>query len=213
MYVAAAATAKRIPAVEIEPPWRTSTMSAKAAEGERQRQPDPPPHRLMEDIARPKRDEERGEVLDEQRDPDREPVDRQEVEPLHEREPAHPEHEQERQLLQGHLQPPRPGDGEYQHQPEERPGRPDLGQPERRDARVEDHLRDGAVDGPEDSRGRSHGVSELRAPVCRRLDVEVCLAHGTRPGYGSDRDGRSRARWGRGFRSRAATRAARAAAG
>jgi hypothetical protein len=37
---------------------------------------------------RPQRHEERREVLEEERDPDREPVDRDEVEPLHEREPA-----------------------------------------------------------------------------------------------------------------------------
>ena len=40
---------------------------------------------------RPERDEERREVLDQERDADREPVDREEVEPLHEREPADPE--------------------------------------------------------------------------------------------------------------------------
>ena len=45
----------------------------------------------MEDVPRPERDEQRAEVLDQERDPDGEPVDREEVEPLHEREPADPE--------------------------------------------------------------------------------------------------------------------------
>ena len=43
---------------------------------------------LVAERARPDRDEQRPEVLDEQRDPDREPVDREEVEELHERDAA-----------------------------------------------------------------------------------------------------------------------------
>ena len=79
-------------------------------EGERQREPDPATDRLLEDVARPEGDEERREILDEERDPDREPVDREEVEPLHEREPADPEEGEERQLAGAHAQPRRARD-------------------------------------------------------------------------------------------------------
>ena len=76
-----------------------------AGERQRKRDPDPAAHVLVEDVARPERDEQRAEVLDQQRDPDREPVDREEVEPLHEREPADPEDGEERQLATRCLEP------------------------------------------------------------------------------------------------------------
>ena len=64
---------------------------AEARQRERERQPDTPPHMRVLHEPRPQGDEERREVLDQQGDPDREPVDRQEVEELHEREAAHSE--------------------------------------------------------------------------------------------------------------------------
>ena len=90
-------SAKAMPAVESVPPPTEVDDHREADERQRERDPDPAAHGLVEDVARPERDE-RGEVLDQQRDPDREPVDREEVEPLHEREPADPEHGEERQL-------------------------------------------------------------------------------------------------------------------
>ena len=53
-----------------------------------ERNPDPPSHVLAVHEARPERDEERSDELDHERDPDRDAVDREEVGPLHERQPA-----------------------------------------------------------------------------------------------------------------------------
>ena len=53
---------------------------------------------LVDDEARPERDEQRREVLDQERDPDLEPVDRQEVEELDERDARDPEDGEEEQL-------------------------------------------------------------------------------------------------------------------
>jgi hypothetical protein len=68
------------------------------AEREDQRCPDPSSDRLLEDEPCPERDQHRGDVLDQQRDTDLEPVDRDEVEELHEREAGDAEEEEERQL-------------------------------------------------------------------------------------------------------------------
>ena len=57
-----------------------------AAEHEREGGPDAPAHRLVPGEPCPQRDQHRRRELEEQPDPDRQPVDRDEVEPLHERE-------------------------------------------------------------------------------------------------------------------------------
>jgi hypothetical protein len=55
-----------------------------AGESERSRDPDPPPHVPPEREPHPECDQQRRQVLDQQGDPDREALDREEVEPLHE---------------------------------------------------------------------------------------------------------------------------------
>ena len=67
-------------------------------EGEAERQPDASPHALVQDVPRPERDEQRREVLDQQRDAHRQPVDREEIEPLHERDAGDAEDGEEQEL-------------------------------------------------------------------------------------------------------------------
>ena len=71
--------------------------------------PDALPDGLVVDEARPECDEDRADELDQQGDPDLEPVDREEVRPLHEREPADAEREQQRQVLDPDAQCPPAG--------------------------------------------------------------------------------------------------------
>ena len=72
-----------MPAVESDvPPPNTSTIRPRRISAQRERDPDPPPHVLVVGEARPERDEQRREVLDQQRDVDREPVNREAVEAL-----------------------------------------------------------------------------------------------------------------------------------
>ena len=59
---------------------------AEPDERERERGPDAPADRLVPDEARPERDEHRRRELEEQADADRQSLDRDEVEPLDERE-------------------------------------------------------------------------------------------------------------------------------
>jgi hypothetical protein len=70
-----------------------------AGKRERQRSPDPPAYPLVAERRRVDRDEERPEVLDQQRDPDLESVDREEVEELHERDAADAEHREAQDLV------------------------------------------------------------------------------------------------------------------
>src|SRR5919205_2846689 len=132
-----------------------------------ERNPDPPSHVLAVHEARPERDEERREVLEEERDPDREAMDRYEVEPLDEREPEDAEEDERRQLTRTQPEPRRARQREDEGEADEGSGRPDLGEPRRRKAGVEDHLRDGAVDGEERRREQHHPVAEERASVAR----------------------------------------------
>ena len=162
---------------------------------QRERGPDPPPHRILVDEARPERDEQRREVLDQQRDPDREAVDRQEVEPLHERQTDEAEREQVRQLAPRQPQAPGRDRGDDHDQPDRCAERPHLREPLRREARREDRLRDRAVHAPEHRRRRCHQIAEPRAPNAGRLDWEGGLAHGppTLPTSTLVRTGRSSA--------------------
>ena len=149
-----------------------------ADQRERERDPDAPPHVLVEDVAGPQRDEQRSQVLDQQRDPDGEPVDREEVEPLHEREPADPEDGEERQLAPRGPEARGRDHEQDEHEPDRGAERSHLEQPQRREVRAEDHLRHGPVDGPEDRRRSRHGVPDPRAPMRGRLDRKRRLAHG-----------------------------------
>ncbi len=54
---------------------------------------------------RPERDEDRRGELEQQADPDRQPLDRDEVEPLDEREADDPVEDEQRQLVPRHAQP------------------------------------------------------------------------------------------------------------
>ena len=61
-------------------------------EREPERDPEPAAHVLLQHEEGEERDEQRAEVLDQQRDADVEPVDREEVEELHERDAEDAEH-------------------------------------------------------------------------------------------------------------------------
>ena len=119
----------------------------------------------MEDVTRPERDKERGEVLDEQRDPDREPVDREEVEPLHEREPADPEQSRNGSSFSGTFSRPGPVTARISDEPEERPVQ--RTSVSRSDETPESRITfdTEAVDGPERRRRGRHRVAEPGPPV------------------------------------------------
>jgi hypothetical protein len=148
-----------------------------ADEGQRERKPDAPAHALVEDVPRRERDGERGDVLDQERDPDCESVEREEVEPLHEGEAADPPHDEERKLAPPHLQPLGRDHEEHDHEPDDRSRHPHLCEPQRRDPGCEDHLRDRAVDGPESGGGRRHHVADARTPARRRGDGKGGFGH------------------------------------
>ena len=69
------------------------------SERQDQRGPHPPPDRLLEDEPGVERDQDRRDVLDQEGDPDLEPVDRHEIEELDEGQADDAEEEEERQLL------------------------------------------------------------------------------------------------------------------
>ena len=99
-----------------------------AGERKGEGEPDPSAHVLAIDEPRPERDEERREVLEEERDPDRQPVDRDEVEPLHEREPADAEQDEQGKLARAQAEPAAVRQREDEREPEKRAGRPHLRQ-------------------------------------------------------------------------------------
>ena len=135
----------------------------KPEEAERDREPEPLPYRLVDVEAGPERDEHRREVLDDERDPDVEPPNADEVEELDEGEAEDPEHRQEAQLPPRRAERGRPSDRHGGHEDQRRARRPHLGQPERREARrVEHDLGDHRVQRPEDDRGPDERVAERR---------------------------------------------------
>ena len=69
-----------------------------AGETEHDGNPDPPPNVLLVDEACEQRDEERSRELDQQRHSDRQVVDRDEVEPLHECDAEDPESGEKQEL-------------------------------------------------------------------------------------------------------------------
>ena len=153
-------------------------------EREGERHPDPLPHVLAVGEAHPQGDEQGRRVLDEQRDPDREPVDGEEVEPLDEGEPADPEQGEKRQLPSADPELLRRVDGDDEEEPCRSAERADLRQAVGGDAVHQDHLRDRAVDAPEDGCGRRHRVAEVGA-ARRYLDGRRCLAHAHEPTVGA----------------------------
>ena len=73
------------PSPSSETPLHSSTISERPASESASASPDARAHALVPERARADRDEQRAEVLDQERDADREPVNREEVEELHER--------------------------------------------------------------------------------------------------------------------------------
>src|SRR5436190_308381 len=90
----------------------SSQAGAWCDESQAERKPDAPPDGPMQHVARPEGDDQRREVLDQERDPDREPVDGEEVEPLDERHAADAERDEKREL--GPSEPQGGGSGERQ---------------------------------------------------------------------------------------------------
>ena len=138
-------------------------------DAERHGHPDPSANLLLVDEAREERDEERGGELDEQRDAHREVLDRDEIEPLHERDADEPERDEEEELAPTHAQP-RGRDHEQEGEEEERGARvADLRQLERREPGAEHDLRHAPVDGEERRGDRDHRVAEPRPVVLTLL--------------------------------------------
>jgi hypothetical protein len=146
---------------------RPAAFGRCARKGERQREPDAPSHVLAVDEAGPERDENRADELDHERDPDLDAVDGKEVRPLHEGEPAHAERDEQEQLVSADAQRTGAYGQSDQRQADQRARAPDLSQVLRRDARTEDHLGHGPVDGEERRRGRHHQVAEHRPRLVR----------------------------------------------
>ena len=146
---------------------------------QRERGPDPAAHGLVPDEPRPQRDEHGGGELEQEPDPDRQPLDRDEVEPLDEREADDAVEDEQRELVACDPEPAGRRDEDERRQAEERPGRAKLGQPQVRDPALgEDDLRDRAVD-REERRGRGH--HRVTEPRVRRTGrpraVEGDLGH------------------------------------
>ncbi len=148
-----------------------------AREREPERDPDAAPHVLVVDEPRPERDEQRRQVLDQQRDPDREPVDCKEVEPLHEGQSGDAEDDEVRKLPPRDAKAARRGERHDDQQSDRGPERAHLREPLGRQPGREDRLRDRAVDPPENRRGRRHRVAEARVTVPRARDGERCFGH------------------------------------
>ena len=146
-------------------------------EREGEREPDAAAHAFVEDVARPERDDQRRDVLDQERDPDREPVNREEVEPLHQGEAADPPDGEKRELAPADLEAPGCDREQRDHEADDRPCHPHLRQPERRDSRCQDDLRDGSVHRPQGGRARRHQVADARAAVRGRRNGEWGFGH------------------------------------
>ena len=133
-----------------------------ADEGEREREPHPAAHVLLEDEARPERDEQRRRVLDEEADADLEPGDGREVEELDERDAADAEHGEEGELAARRAQARGARQQHDEAEPDERAGAARLREAQRRDAGLEHDLRDRAVDGEQHRGAHDHEVADRR---------------------------------------------------
>lgn len=78
--------------------------------------PHPGAHRLAPDEPDPEDDQDRSEVLQQQGDPDRQPGDGHEVEPLDQADSDDPHHDQESQFARTYPQRGRADDKQEQHQ-------------------------------------------------------------------------------------------------
>ncbi len=115
---------------------------------------------------RPERDEDDARELDQERDTDRQPLDRDEVQPLDDSEREDPVEREERQIALGNAELVARQDGEPEREPDERPGRSKLRVVDRGQlASRQRHLRDGPVHGEEDRRDERHRVPEPGAAV------------------------------------------------
>jgi hypothetical protein len=181
--VIAASAAAASPAALGRCARQISTISRESREREHQREPDASSHVLAVDEAGPERDEDRADELDHERDPDLDAVDGEEVRPLHEREPADAERDEQDQLVLSDSQRTGAYGQSDQRQADQRARAPDLGQLLGGDARAEDDLGDCPVDGEERRRDRHHQVAEhrprlVRFAACRndRFDHRANLA-------------------------------------
>ena len=147
--------------------------------GQRQREgdPDSPPHGVVVDEPGPEGDEQRRQVLDQQRDPDRQAVNGEEVEPLHEGKTGDPEHDEIRQFAARQAEPAGNGERDHRRQADRRTERADLREALGREAGAEDRLRDGTVDPPEHGGRRRHRVGEAGTPSPRARNREGRLGH------------------------------------
>jgi len=114
-----------------ETPLHSWTVQCRAGEGQRKRHPDSRTDLLVPDRPRPDRHEQRAEILDQERDPDREPVNGQEVEELHERDSDNPEDGELEQVATIDAQCSRRADKQEEHQGDRRACAPRFGQPQR----------------------------------------------------------------------------------
>ena len=138
-----------------------------------ERQPEPAPDRLLVDRPGPERDQDRSEVLEQQRDPDRQPPDRDEVEPLHECDACDPEDDQIGELASREAQGVASREREQEREAEERSGRAHLRQLERGDPRLEHDLGDGAVQREEERSRDHHRVAEGGPPLAPGLARDI----------------------------------------
>ena len=135
--------------------------------------PDPAPDGLVHGVVRKEGDDQRCEVLDQERNAYRQLVDREEVEPLHQCHAADPEGREERELAPRHAQRGRPPDCHRDREPEEGAERAHLRQLERRDPGGENDFRDRAVEPEQRRRDEHHRVADRGAgvPAARARDV------------------------------------------
>ena len=138
-----------------------------ATEGERKRDPDPPAHVFFHREPREERDEQRTEVLDQKRDADLETVDRKEVEELDEGDAEDPEGGEVEELPPVRAQAPRPRCEQDQGEADQRACAAHLGQPQRGQPRLEDHLRDGPVECEQRPGSECHRIADRRPALSR----------------------------------------------
>ena len=151
-------------------------------EREREGRPDPATDVLVPHHPRPEGDEDGRRELEQQADPDREALDRDEVEPRDEREPDDAVEEQQADLVPADPEAAGRRQRDEGREPQERARHAELREPQARHVgRGEDDLRDRPVDREQARRRGRHRVSEPRVPGRReRLVVEDDLRHRAR---------------------------------
>ena len=132
-------------------------------EAQRQGDPDPRAHPLVPGEPRPDGDEDRRKVLDQQRFADRQTVDREEIRPLNQCEPADPERREQDELTARHANRVASRREHDQREADEGSSRSHLRQSLCVEAGVLDDLDDGRVDGEQHRRDGDHRVPGGRA--------------------------------------------------